>query len=185
MAAHGPRQGGVVRRLGCKSMVRRGLYTEAFVPANFTGPVTFNGCYAWETPLQVASGASFTCQDPYTAGPAAQMLYRKFEHFVEAEGMFRIGTALHGNYANATLFFSPDATAIVDPTTLAIATNGLSISVVTNSAGPNVVASKIAIGNKKPGYVSEAFHGYSAYNAVTTYDVYYKITTTMLYGSFV
>jgi len=175
--------------LGCKNMVggaaRRGVYTESYVPGNYTGPVTFSGCCAWETPLQVASGVSFTCQDPYTAGPAAQMLYRQFEHFDETEGMFRIGTALHGNYANATLFFSPDAIAIVDPTTLAIATNGLSISVITNSAGSNVIASKLALGNKNTGCISGAFHGNRAYNVVTTYDVYYKITATMLYASLV
>ncbi|MDP2847887.1 MAG: hypothetical protein Q8O35_06800 [Humidesulfovibrio sp.] len=175
--------------LGCKNMVggavRRGVYTEAFVPANYTGPVTFAGYYAWETPLQVASGSSFTCQDPYTAGPAAQMLYRPFEHFVETEGMFRIGSALHGNHSNGTLFFSPDAIAIVDPTSLAVATNGLSISVITISSGSNVIASKLALGNKNTGYVSGAYHGNRAYNVVTYYDVYYKITATMLYASLV
>lgn len=175
--------------LGCKYMmggaVRRGIYTEAFVPANYTGPVTFAGYYAWETPLQVANGVGFTCQDPYTAESRAQMLYRPFEHFVETEGVIRIGTAINGNYANATLFFSPDATAIVDPTTLAVATNGLSISVITNSTGPYLIGSKLALGNKNTGYVSGAYHGNRTYNVVTTYDVYYKITATMLYASLV
>lgn len=175
--------------LGCKYMMggapRRGIYTEAFVPANYTGPVTFAGYYPWEIPLQVANGVGFTCQDPYLSGPAAQMLYRPFEHFVETEGMFSLGSALNGNYSNGTLFFSPDATAIVDPTTLAVATNGLSISVITNSAGSNVIASKLALGNKNTGYVSGVFHGNRAYNVVTQYDVYYKITATMLYASLV